>query len=180
MPLRDGGGKLCARLAPASSPTHLGLDPGFVHEDQMLGVKPVLMNPPAHPEPRRLLAHLLSAQGQVGLLGPRQLSPQASGGGAPDPANSPLLPTHRPRPARDRWPIRTPRSAPCLPLNKNDGNPAAQINRKWQKQPYPHHPVGYAKQNPNINGIPKAPFKHGHPLAQRARGLAEFGAKGPA
>ena len=45
---------------------HVGLDPGLVDEDQALGIKPMLVRPPARPEPRDLRAHLLA--GHQGLF----------------------------------------------------------------------------------------------------------------
>lgn len=60
VPVRDMGCQSLAPRGPAASPGHVGLDPGFIDEDQSLGIKPMLMRPPARPAPRHLRAHLLT------------------------------------------------------------------------------------------------------------------------
>ena len=50
----------------AAGPGHVGLDPGFIYEDQTLGIKLVLMRPPSCPETCHLRTHLLS--GHQGLF----------------------------------------------------------------------------------------------------------------
>lgn len=46
VPVRNMGCQSAALRGPAAGPGHVGLDPGFVNEDQSLRVKPVLMRPP--------------------------------------------------------------------------------------------------------------------------------------
>ena len=60
VPVRDMRAKPLAARAPAARPGHVGLDPCLVDEDQSLGIKPVLVRPPARPEPCHLRAHLLT------------------------------------------------------------------------------------------------------------------------
>ena len=68
-------GQSLAPCEPAAGPGHVGFDPGFINEDQALGVKPVLMRPPARPEPRDLRAELLSGhQGLFFTLSPAALT----------------------------------------------------------------------------------------------------------
>ena len=66
MPVRDMRCQSLAFGGPAAGPGHVGLDPGFVDEDQSLGIEPMLVRPPSRPEPRDLRAHLLA--GHQGLF----------------------------------------------------------------------------------------------------------------
>ena len=47
-------------LTPAASTRHVGLNPGLVDEDETVGIKPMLMGLPSHPEPSHLRAALLA------------------------------------------------------------------------------------------------------------------------
>ena len=47
MSVRDLGQQRRAARAPTAGARHVGLGPGFIHEDQACGIKPVLMRPPA-------------------------------------------------------------------------------------------------------------------------------------
>lgn len=59
VPVRDMRRQAFALRGPAAGSRHVGLDPGFINEDQALGIKPMLMRLPARPEPRHLRAKLL-------------------------------------------------------------------------------------------------------------------------
>lgn len=47
-------------LTPAAGARHVGLDPGFVDEDETVRIKPMLMGLPSHPEPGHLRTILLA------------------------------------------------------------------------------------------------------------------------
>lgn len=61
VPMRDMRRQPLAPRGPAAGPGHVGLDPGFINEDQASGVEPVLMRPPSRPEPRHLRTQLFTS-----------------------------------------------------------------------------------------------------------------------
>ena len=50
--VRDLGQESLSPWAPSAQTRHVGLNPGFVDEDQARGIKPVLMGFPAMAQPR--------------------------------------------------------------------------------------------------------------------------------
>lgn len=60
MTVRNFCDERLSALTPAAGARHVGLDPGFVDEDEPVRIKPMLMGLPSHPEPGHLRAVLLA------------------------------------------------------------------------------------------------------------------------